>query len=310
MRLAIIILNYRTPDLTIDCLASLDGQLETGRDRVIVVDNASGDDSADRIESAVAQRGWQDWVTVRRSAVNGGFAAGNNLALREVQAEFYVLLNSDTLVRPGTMSGLLAAADEHPQAGLLGPSFEEGDGRWSASCFRDFHPISELVDAACSGPVTRLFHKYEVSIPAAECTSAVDWVGFACVLIRRPVIEQIGLLDDGYFMYFEDADYCRRARAGGWQVVHVPQLRVVHFEGSSSGINPQYIDLRRRPRYYYAARARYYRNHCGQLGLVAANLLWNAGRVVSWLHEAAGNKRPHARQLQWRDIWTDCFRAR
>jgi N-acetylglucosaminyl-diphospho-decaprenol L-rhamnosyltransferase len=204
----------------------------------------------------------------------------------------------------------LAAADEHPQAGLLGPSFEEGDGRWSASCFRDFHPISELVDAACSGPVTRLFHKYEVSIPAAECTSAVDWVGFACVLIRRAVIEQIGLLDDGYFMYFEDADYCRRARAGGWQVVHAPQLRVVHFQGSSSGINPQYIDLRRRPRYYYAARARYYRNHCGQLGLVAANLLWNAGRVVSWLHEAAGNKRPHARQLQWRDIWTDCFRAR
>ena len=138
----------------------------------------------------------------------------------------------------------------------------------------------------------------------------MDWIGFACVLIRRAVIEQIGLLDEGYFMYFEDADYCRRARAAGWQIRYLPQLRVVHFLGSSSDVNHQHTDLRRRPRYYYAARAHYYRTHYGRLGLLAANLLWNAGRTVSWIRETVGRKVPHVHQSQWRDIWTDCFRRR
>ena len=104
MRLVIVILNYRTPDLTIACLASLEGQVEVGQDQVMVVDNASGDGSADRIESAIVQRGWHDWATVRRSPSNGGFATGNNLALRETNAQYSLLLNSDTLVRPGTVA--------------------------------------------------------------------------------------------------------------------------------------------------------------------------------------------------------------
>ena len=308
MRLAIVILNYRTPDLTIDCLASLQGQVAIGLDQVIVVDNASGDDSADRIESTLRARGWQDWASVRRSATNGGFAAGNNLAIRETDAQWYLLLNSDTIVRPKTVAALLTAGQQRPEAGLLGPSFEQAQGQWSASCFRDYHPISELLDAARTGPLTRLLQGYEIHLKASDAPLEVDWIGFACVLIRREVIQQIGLLDEGFFMYFEDADYCRRARAAGWRIVYLPDLRVLHLLGASSDVNHHHTDLRRRPRYYYAARTRYYRKHYGRWGLASANLLWTLGRALSWTREAVRQKQPHTRAHEWRDIWTDCFR--
>ncbi len=309
MRLAIIILNYRTPELTIDCLASLEGQLEADQEQAVVVDNDSGDDSADRIEVAIRQRGWSTWARVLRAPHNEGFAAGNNWAIRRTHAEFYLLLNSDTLVPSGTIRGLLKTAEEHPDAGLLGPSCEEGDGRWSPSCFRDFHPVSELVEAAATGPVTRLLSHYDVQVARMDQPQAVDWIGFACVLIRREVLQQVGMLDEGFFMYFEDADYCRRVRETGWRVMYWPQLRIVHLMGASSQISSRPAALKRRPRYYYAARTRYYWKHYGRMGLLSANLLWWLGRTISVSRELIGQKQPHIRPQEWRDIWTDFLRS-
>ena len=215
MRLSIIILNYRTPELTIDCLASLNGQLEADQEQTVVVDNASGDDSSERIEAAIRQHGWSTWARVLHAPRNEGFAAGNNLAIRETDADYYLLLNSDTIVPPDTIRGLLQTASDHPEAGLIGPSCEEGDGRWSPSCFRDFHPVSELVEAAATGPVTRMLSRYDVQQGTVDKPQAVDWIGFACVLIRREVLQQVGMLDESFFMYFEDADYCRRRDSAG-----------------------------------------------------------------------------------------------
>ncbi len=308
MRLAIVILNYRTPDLTIACLASLEGQAEVGRDQVIVVDNHSEDGSADQIEQTIQTRNWTEWAAVRRSPVNGGFAAGNNLALRETDAEYYLLLNSDTVVPRGAIDRLLQAGQEHPEAGIIGPSFEEEDGQWSGSCFRDHHPVSELLNSAATGPITRLLAPFNVPRGPFEHPVCADWIGFACVLIRRAVIQQIGLLDEGFFMYYEDADYCRRARAAGWQILYWPEVRVLHYLGASSQISNRVATLRRRPQYYYAARSRYFRKHYGWFGLVSANLLWTLGRFVSWTREHIGRKQPHTRPYEWYDIWTDVCR--
>ena len=165
-----------------------------------------------------------------------------------------------------------------------------------------------MLYAARTGPLTRLFRRYEIHLGAFDEPVDVEWIGFACVLIRREVVQQIGLLDEGFFMYFEDADYCRRARGAGWRIVYLPDLRVVHLLGASSEVENQGTDLRRRPRYYYAARTHYYHKHYGRCGLVSANLLWTFGRGISWARELIRHKRPHTRPHEWRDIWTDSLR--
>ncbi len=299
--LAVVVLNYRTPKLTIDCLATLEGEM-TPRTTVVVVDNASGDGSAEAIERAITDRGWSGWARLLRSPVNGGFAAGNNVALRAVEARAYVLLNSDTLVRPGALAELRAAMAAHPDAGLVGAGLLTAGGGRDPSSFRFLVPASELVRAAASGPVTRLLSRFDPPLEQGDEPREADWVGFACVLVRREVIDAIGLLDEGYFMYFEDVDYCRRARAAGWKVVQWPAAKVVHLLGGSSGVTDAQRLRRRAPRYYYEARARYFAKFHGRAGLWLANVLWYAGRAVSLGREALG-RAPVSREREAFDIW-------
>jgi N-acetylglucosaminyl-diphospho-decaprenol L-rhamnosyltransferase len=210
MRLAIVIVNYRTPKLVIDCLTSLQTEIEVGRDLVAIVDNASGDDSVVLLEEAIALNDWSQWVKVIASPVNGGFSAGNNVGIKAVTADAYLLLNSDTIVRPGAIATLLRTLENCPEAGLVSPRLEWPDGTPQISCFRYHSPISELIDAAATGPITKLFFHYNVSLPVSAVPIEPEWTSFACVLVRREVIERIGLMDEGYFMYFDDVDYCRQ----------------------------------------------------------------------------------------------------
>lgn len=143
-QLAVVILNYRTPQLVVDCLASLVSQIDPQTQQVIVVDNASGDDSVEEIEKAIANNNWQDWVRLLPSDVNGGFSAGNNLGIQAIRAENYLLLNSDTIVRPGAIQTLLVALEQYPEAGLFSPRLEWPDGTPQISCFRDHSPLSEI----------------------------------------------------------------------------------------------------------------------------------------------------------------------
>lgn len=303
-RIAVVILNYRTPGLVKDCLASLAPEIEDGVE-VIVVDNASGDGSVETIEREIDEKGWGPWARVVSSTVNGGFAAGNNVGIRATNADAHLLLNSDTIVQPGAIRELRRALSERPDAGLIGPRLDERSGNRDASTFRFIRPLSELVQAARTGPISRLLPQCEVLWPPGDGPVEPDWIGFACVLVRREVVEQIGLLDDGFFMYFEDMDYCRRARDAGWRVLYWPTARVVHLLGGSSQVTNN--ELRRAPRYYYKGRARYFRKYYGRTGLWRANLFWLAGRAVSVVRERVGNKKPHTRQSQARDIWIDSF---
>ncbi len=305
MRLLVVILNYRTPGLVIDCLYSLENQIQSGCDRVIVVDNASGDGSVTKIEQAIADNNWLPWVEVLASPINGGFSAGNNLGMQAHSAAAYLLLNSDTIVRPRAISKLLRAMEENPQAGIISPRLEWPDETPQISCFRDRSPWSELINGAQTGPITKLLERYDVPLPVSETPVEAEWTSFACVLIRREVVEKVGWMDEGYFMYFDDIDYCRRARKSGWRILYWPEARVVHLRGGSSSVKTE-VATRKRPRsYLYASRSRYFAKFYGWFGLTIANLFWLTGRLISLSRELIAHKEPHTCEYEIQDIWTN-----
>lgn len=301
-KLSIIILNYKTPGLVVDCLNSLENQIEPGID-VVVVDNNSNDGSAERISEQIKLNNWGSWSRVLCSPVNGGFAAGNNFALKKIDADAYILLNSDTVVLPNAISELLHAMEENPKAGLIGPAIESQDGKRDMSTFHFIRPITEFINSAQTGPISKLLHRYNVTFPANESIIEPEWIGFACVLVRREVIEQVGLLDEGFFMYFEDVDYCHRVRNAGWSILYWPKSKIIHLLGGSSKVTTKSTLLKRAPRYYYEARSRYFAKHYGKIGLWLANFAWIFGRLISFLREKLFNKHPHHRENEARDIW-------
>ena len=302
-RIAVIIINYRTADLVIDCLQSLSGELQADVDVAIVVDNLSGDGSIDRIEYEVGQQKWNQWVTIIRSDRNGGYSYGNNLGIRNIDSEIFIFANSDTLIRQGAVECLYHALQSEQKVGIIGPRLEWPDGEVQVSCFRNMTPVSELLAAACTGIVTKLFRRHDVPVSPSSRPMDADWISFAFVALRRTVVEQIGMLDEGYFMYFEDLDYCRRVRRRGWRIHYCPDARVVHLQSGSSQVNSLTASRGRRPAYYYASRSRYFAKYYGRLGLVCANLLWIAGRSISLLRELSGHKKPHVCERESRDIW-------
>jgi N-acetylglucosaminyl-diphospho-decaprenol L-rhamnosyltransferase len=305
IKLAVVIVNYRTAHLVVQCLDSLQSELADVNARVIVVDNRSQDDSLPTLRKWIAAHDAGGLVQVIEAGSNSGFSAGNNVGIRAVDADYYLLLNSDTIVRPEATRVLLETADSHPRAGIVSPRLEWPDATPQESCFRYASPWSELVDAAQTGPVTALFDWSVVALPVSDSIVMPQWTSFACVLVRREVIEQIGLMDDGFFMYFEDVEYCRRTREAGWDIVHNPKARVVHLRGGSSPVKQRTIERKRLPRYYYAARARYFYLGYGWLGLTLANVLWTLGRCVSRVREIVERRGRGVPDRQWLDIWTN-----
>lgn len=303
IELAIVIINYKTPQLVIDCLKTLETEINTAQYKVIVIDNASGDDSPEILKSAIAQNQWETWVEVLASPVNGGFSAGNNLGIKAIEAEFYLLLNSDTLVHKGSIDLLLSKIKQNPQVGMVSPRLEWPDGTPQVSCFRYHNFFSEMIDSAGTSIITKLLSPFDVPLSVSETAFTPQWTSFACVLIRRQVIEQIGYLDEGYFMYYEDVDYCRRAQKKGWLILHIPQARVIHLRGGSSSVKTEIASRQRPPSYLYASRSRYFTKYYGRLGLLGANLCWLMGRSVSKLRETIGHKKPHTCEYQEQDIW-------
>jgi GT2 family glycosyltransferase len=242
-----------------------------------------------------------------RSPINGGFASGNNFGIRSIRAEAYVLLNSDTIVQPGAMRGLRQAARARPDAGIIGPGLLDRSGDRDQSVFRAPAPAGELLRSAHTGILDRALPHLTPLLPESDEPIEADWLGFACVLIRREVIERVGPLDEGYFMYFEDIDYCRRVRAAGWKVLYWPEPKVVHLLGGSSNVTPEAAARRRAPRYYYEARARYFAKFYGRRGLWLANGFWYLGRCISLTREVLGNASPRHREREAFDIWTNAL---
>jgi hypothetical protein len=276
---AVVIVNYRTAGLVVDSLKSLavEAEREPGL-RAIVVDNASGDDSVHAIAAAIRDRRWS-WAAVRALDRNGGFSFGNNAAVRELlespsPPSYIWLLNPDTLVRPGAVSALIDFLERRPDVGVAGGRLEFPDGTPQTAAFRFPSLAGELEDTIRIGFVSRMLARFRVPIPPREHDHRCDWVNGASMMIRREVFETIGLMDEKFFLYFEETDYCRRARAAGWHVWHVPESRVVHLEGQSTGVTGANLALKPRPRYWFDSRARYYRKHHGTAYALCADLIW------------------------------------
>jgi hypothetical protein len=312
VRLCVVILNYRTGEAVVTCLRSLAAEREAFPAlHVTVADNASPDDSLARIRSAVATEGWGDWVSLLPLPANGGFASGNNAAIRRLLAaperpDYVLLLNPDTIVRRGALAALVAFLDARPEAGLAGSRIEGPDGEVECSAHRLPSPWSELDSGARLGLLSRWLARYAVSPGARDEPHPCDWVSGASLLVRREVFETVGLLDEGFFLYFEEVDFCARAQRAGWSCWYVPDARVVHDEGHSTGIRARGV---RRPGYWYDSRRRYFLKRYGVAGLIAADLLWAAGRASLWLRQLLGlggdtrsDPSAFARDLLWGDL--------
>jgi N-acetylglucosaminyl-diphospho-decaprenol L-rhamnosyltransferase len=302
--LAIIVVNYKTPILVTTVLGSLISEVDPNSMLVIVVDNYSQDNSLNIISKWVSDNNSEDWVKLIDAGENTGFSGGNNIGIKSVKTKNYLLLNSDTVVRPGTVSKLLYAAKQNKNAGLISPRLEWESGEPQQSCFNYHSPLSEFISSAGTGFIESFLKKHTVSNPISDIPNNYDWCSFACILIKSEVIEQIGLLDDQYFMYFEDVAFSYHANLAGWKVLNIPSASVVHLRGGSSTVKLQKKMRNPIPRYYYESRTRFFYQVYGHSGLFLANILWTAGRLISLVRQSVNKSYvPNASFNQWRDIW-------
>jgi GT2 family glycosyltransferase len=265
MKLLVVIVNYRVPQLTIDCLHSVAGEIVPGI-KVAVRENGTGDDSAERIQRAIDDNGWGGWCTLDAGTCNLGFTGGNNVLLRPAMdqpdpPEYFLLLNPDTVVRPGAFQAMMDFLDAHPVVGIVGCRLEQPDGLTQCSAFRFQSPASEFEGTIRLGLVTRLLQKWMVAPPPRNETFQTDWVSGAGMMIRREVIRDTGFLDEGLFTYFDDCDFCFNARKKGWPTWYVPTGTVLHLKGQSSGVKR--VKPNRLPAYYFQARRRYFLKNYG-----------------------------------------------
>jgi GT2 family glycosyltransferase len=282
----VVIVNYRTSQLTIDCLQSLQDEVEKFPSiKVVVVDNLSGDDSVAQIQSAIADKNWQTWVSLVPADKNGGYSYGNNVAIRPALAsenppDYIWLLNPDTLVLDNTIKPLLKFMGEHPTVGIVGSSQDNEDGILQRSAFRFPTCWSELDSGFRLGLISRILANYIVAPVPSEIACQTDWVSGGSMMIRREVFEKIGLLDEEYFLYFEEVDFCLQAKRSGWECWYVPESKIIHFAGQSSGVTDPKIKPKRRPQYWFDSRQRFFLKNYGRLYTIMADLLWIIGFSV------------------------------
>lgn len=303
MNLLVVIVNYRTAGLVIDCLRSLESDVSyLKQTRVVVTDCASGDDSIAQIEQAIEVNAWHPWVTLQPLDRNGGFAYGNNAAIRpalrsDSPPRYVLLLNPDTIVRSGALKTLVDFMEDSPEVGIAGSRLEDPDGTPQRSAFRFPSILGELESGLRLGLATRFLSRWVVAPPVPREACRTDWVSGASMMICRDVFQSIGLLDEKYFMYYEEVDFCRRAQQADWLCWYVPSARVVHLEGATAGVRGCRASHARRPPFWFDSRRRYFRSHLGYIGARLADIAWALGfasfRVRQVLQRKPNDDPPH-----------------
>jgi hypothetical protein len=175
------------------------------------------------------------------------------------------------------VGALVGFLEGRPEVGIAGPRLEDPDGAVQRSAFRFPTVLGELEAGLRLGPATRLLARRVIAPPPPPAACRVEWASGACLLVRRAVFDAIGLLDEGYFMYYEEVDFCRRAARAGWPCWYVPAARVVHLVGQSGGAPTPEAPRRRMPEYWFRSRRRYLRAHLGPARAALADLAWAAG---------------------------------
>jgi len=303
-QIVVSIINYRTADMTIAAVQSVQHALGDRPAQIVIVDNASGDGSAEQIDTWIAKAN-DERIVLIRSVTNSGFSGGHNQGIAAgPDADFYLILNSDALLRPDFFDMLMPAVEDDRTTGLFAPQLEWEDGTPQISCFRFPRALSEFDRGACSGPVSRVLKRSLVALDMPPDPDRIEWASFACILLRGTMVRDIGLMDTGYFLYFEDAEFALRAGRAGWAIRYVPAARAVHFRGGSGPVKKMQAAKKRLPAYYWKSRTRFLRQAYGPFGPLLANIAWIAGRSVAKLRVFAGRSVPPAHQSESRDIWT------
>jgi GT2 family glycosyltransferase len=254
----VVVVSWNVRELLLRCLASVYAEARPGLElEVFVVDNASADGTAE-----VVAREFPAAHLIANDA-NLGFVRANNQALALCRGRYALLLNPDTEVCPGALARLVAAADAEPTLGVVGPTLVYPDGTVQSSRRRFPTLATALVESTVlqrwlgNAALVRRFYVADRSDAEEQ---DVDWLVGACLLVRREAMVQVGPLDERFFMYSEEVDWCYRIRRAGWRVRYLPSARVVHHEAKSSEQVPV-----TRHFYFHDSRCRYFGKHHGFL---------------------------------------------
>ncbi len=253
MDLSIVIVSWNTKELLEKCLSSIERYPPKGDFEVFLVDNVSSDGSVEMVREKFPR------VRLIVNSKNVGFAHGNNQAIRESSGEYVMLLNPDTEVKPGLFETLLDFMRSHPKAGADGPRLLSPDGSMQNSCSPSLTLPREL---------WRLFHldvifpygQYRMESWDLTKPRKVDGLQGACLLLRKRALDQVGLLDEDYFMYTEELDLCYRLRKAGWSLYFIPEAAILHYGGQSTSQVAESMFIR-----LYESRLLYFRKNQGRL---------------------------------------------
>ena len=283
MDLSVTIVSYNTRELLRGCLTSVISTLSSRLNHeVLVVDNASTDGSAAMVQDDFPQ------VRLLINKENRGFAAASNQAIGQSGGRHIVLLNPDTVVAEGALDGMVKFLDEHAQVGVVGPKLLHPDGNLQHSAFAfptlpmiflDFSPLNHrLIDSRLNGRYPRALYEAGEPFP-------VDHPLGAGLMVRRKVIEEVGLLDEGFFMYCEEIDWCMRIKKAGWRIYCFPQAEIVHYVGQSTAQfqEEMFVELHRsRYRLYEKHYDRWFRRVARWLVLLGLTYRGLQARWATW----------------------------
>jgi N-acetylglucosaminyl-diphospho-decaprenol L-rhamnosyltransferase len=247
--LSVSVVSYRTPALLRQCLGALERERAQMDMDVTVVDNASGDGSAEMVAEDFA------WVRLIRNDRNLGFGAAHNQALRIAEGRYVLILNSDATPRVGALQALVGFLDAHPRVAVAGPKLRYPDGRVQPSR-RRFPTVATLLFESTQlqrfWPDNAVLRRYYMADRSDDEPQEVDWIVGACLCVRAQAAVEVGLFDERFFMYSEELDWCRRFHAAGWRVAYVPQAEVMHVEGASAR-----LDYAARDRLFQTSKLQY-----------------------------------------------------
>lgn len=273
-----IILNYKTADMTLKSLDATMRAMEGISGAITVVDNDSQDGSYETLLDAV-----KDYarVTVLQSGHNGGFGAGNNVGIRARlpngdKPDFVYIVNSDTFPAKDAIRQLMVQLQGNPKAGFAGSYIHGVDGDPHITAFRFPSIKGEFEGAIRFGPVSRLFKNHTVPLPLPDKTCTVNWLAGASLMMRQSVLDEVGLFDENFFLYFEETDLCRRAKLAGWDTVYVRDSEVAHIGSVSTGMKT----WDRMPEYWFNSRLHYFVKNHGRGYAFVATIAHLAGAAI------------------------------
>lgn len=252
---SICMVSNNTRDYLRGCLQSIAEHPSALSIEIIITDNGSTDGTQAMLADEFPH------VRLIQNAQDEGFTRPTNQAMRQASGRHLLLLNPDTIVHPGAIERLVQFLEDHPKAGICGPKVLNRDGTLQKSCrrgiARPWAAFAYHTRLAALFPKSKFFNGYLLTHLDEDETNLVDGVSGACMLIRRAVVEQIGYLDERYFAYQEEADYCFQAQKAGWQIYYVPTARITHFGGKGGSLHHPYRAIYQWHRSYYL----YYRKN-------------------------------------------------